>query len=198
MSKELQMRVGHGAQPEVGPAWAPVWVAENVAMLPFQYAAQAGHVHWIFDLDRVLLPAPQLVGLRWRVCQDFCQAIHDAQVAGYIQNAAIVTNVAFPLPQLVLRTKSVGRQLGIENIVRLYLYKGNMKPHPWGGMRAMEMMGSTPDTTIFCGDMISKDGLCAKSCGIPFVHVQPYGPNPLWKQAIEQLPRLLPARRRSA
>ena len=57
----------------------------------------------------------------------------------------------------------------------LYLHKAG-KPSRRGYVSAMEMMGTTADTTVFIGDQLFTDVWGAKRCGIKNILVQPIHP----------------------
>lgn len=56
----------------------------------------------------------------------------------------------------------------------LYIFKAN-KPAKSGYLKAMEMMGTDIDSTIFIGDQLFTDVWGAKRCGIKNVLVRPIG-----------------------
>ncbi|MBE5955650.1 MAG: YqeG family HAD IIIA-type phosphatase [Lachnospiraceae bacterium] len=56
-----------------------------------------------------------------------------------------------------------------------YIYKAN-KPSRSGYLRAMEMMGTDKDTTLFVGDQLFTDVFGANRTGIPTILVKPINP----------------------
>jgi len=56
-----------------------------------------------------------------------------------------------------------------------YIYKGN-KPFVKGYVRAMELMGTSPDTTVFVGDQLFTDVYGANRAGIYGILVKPMNP----------------------
>jgi hypothetical protein len=56
-----------------------------------------------------------------------------------------------------------------------YIYKAS-KPGKSGYMRAMQMMGTDPSTTVFIGDQLFTDVWGAKRCGIMNILVRPIHP----------------------
>ena len=56
-----------------------------------------------------------------------------------------------------------------------YIYKAN-KPSRSGYQKAMEMMGTNKDTTLFVGDQLFTDVFGANRTGIPTILVKPINP----------------------
>ena len=60
-----------------------------------------------------------------------------------------------------------------------YIYKAN-KPSRSGYLKAMEMMGTNKDTTLFVGDQLFTDILLANKIKAKSVLVEPLSPNEWW------------------
>lgn len=68
------------------------------------------------------------------------------------------------------RVKSFHEKVGGQ-----YIFKAN-KPFPEGYVRAMKLMGTTPETTLFVGDQLFTDVWGAKKAGIRTYLVKPIHP----------------------
>jgi len=61
--------------------------------------------------------------------------------------------------------------------VQVHFIENAHKPLPGGYRRAMELMGSTVDTTLYVGDQIFTDVMGAGYCGIYTILVEPIDPH---------------------
>jgi len=74
---------------------------------------------------------------------------------------------------LLLSNNKEGRvKMFNQDLDLLYIYKAN-KPAKSGYMKAMEMMGTDTETTVFIGDQLFTDVWGAKRCGIRNILVKP-------------------------
>ena len=83
------------------------------------------------------------------------------------------------------RVKSFADPVGMK-----YLYRA-AKPNPKSYRKAMELLGTTPETTLFFGDQLFTDILGANRAGIPSVLVRPISrredPHIVLKRPIERI-----------
>lgn len=71
-----------------------------------------------------------------------------------------------------------------------YIYKAN-KPHPANYRKAMEIMGSTKENTLFVGDQIFTDVMGANIAGIRTILVKPIHPKEEIQIVLKRIPEKL-------
>ena len=71
-----------------------------------------------------------------------------------------------------------------------YIYKAN-KPHPANYRKAMEIMGSTPENTLFVGDQIFTDVMGANLAQIRTILVKPIHPKEEIQIILKRIPEKL-------
>lgn len=110
----------------------------------------------IFDIDNTLVPHGAPADSR---------SIDLFKRLGYIgYKSMLLSNNKEP------RVKSFSDRVGSN-----YIYKAN-KPFPASYNKAMELMGTTPDNTLFVGDQLFTDVWGAKKAGILTYLVKPINP----------------------
>lgn len=110
----------------------------------------------IFDIDNTLVPHGAPADAR---------SIDLFRRLGYIgYGSMLLSNNKEP------RVKSFSDKVGSH-----YIFKAN-KPFPESYKRAMELMGTTPETTLFVGDQLFTDVWGAKKAGIRTYLVRPIHP----------------------
>ena len=150
--------------------WYPGDYVASVYEIDFAALASEGYRGIIFDVDNTLVPHGAPADERAQAL--FCR-LHKL---GF--SAVLLSNNKEP------RVQSFSRDV----VWAAYLYKAG-KPAPAGYRRAMEMMGTGPEDTLFIGDQIFTDIWGANLAGIRSVMVAPVLP---WKEEIQIILKRVP------
>lgn len=68
---------------------------------------------------------------------------------------------------------------------------GYLKPNPRGLLVCCEKLNVRPEDTLFVGDRLDKDGLCAKNLGVGYVNVPTFKSNRFYDQFFQKLTRCI-------
>ena len=120
----------------------------------FKKLYDEGYRGIVFDVDNTIVPHGAHADER---AEKFFEKLRDI---GYA--TILLSNNAEP------RVKSFCEEVGASG----YIYKAN-KPAKSGYLRAVDMMGITPEQTLFCGDQIFTDIWGANSAGIRSIMTKP-------------------------
>jgi HAD superfamily phosphatase (TIGR01668 family) len=148
----------------------PHWLVAQVSDINCAALAARGVQAVILDLDNTLTP--------WRSF-DIAPAVMAwmAQVKAAGLRACIVSNAA-----TARRVRPVAEELGVPWITRA------CKPLPGGFHRAMQLLGSTPETTAMIGDQMFTDILGGNRLGLFTILVEPISPHEAWTTSLLQRP----------
>ena len=124
--------------------------------IPFEEWYEKGCRGVIFDIDNTLVPhdAP--------ATEEAKQLFDNLRKMGF--DTCLTSNNKEP------RVAAFAKQVNSK-----YIYKAN-KPSRSGYLKAMEMMGTDKDTTLFVGDQLFTDVFGANRTGIPTILVKPMNP----------------------
>ena len=117
---------------------------------------QSGKRAVLFDIDNTLVPHGAPADDRAK------KLFHELHEIGF--QTLLLSNNKEP------RVKSFS-----DDVNSKYLYRSG-KPNPKGYRRAMELLGTTPETTVFVGDQLFTDIWGAKRSGILSYLVKPIHP----------------------
>ena len=150
----------------------PCELGHHITRIDFAAHAAAGRVHWIFDVDRTILPK----GIS-EVAPEIITVLREARAAGHIQGLTLVSNVILKQwkPKLLVRLAEVARQLDVPATHVFAAGFIDQKPRRGIYRRAMAVMGSRPETTVMVGDQIFTDVWGANRLGIWSILVWPLG-----------------------
>ncbi|MBQ2577905.1 MAG: YqeG family HAD IIIA-type phosphatase [Lachnospiraceae bacterium] len=143
--------------------WYPDDYVASTYQIDFAQLAKEGYRGVIFDVDNTLVEHNAPADER---AIAFFTMLHDN---GY--KALLLSNNAEP------RVQSFKKASGAD----AYIYKAG-KPSPKSYQKAMEILGTTPETTLFVGDQIFTDIWGANLAGIRSIMVKPVHK---WKEEIQ-------------
>jgi len=131
------------------------WI-DSTYQIPFEEWYDKGCRGVIFDIDNTLVPhdAP--------ATEEAKQLFDNLRKMGF--DTCLTSNNKEP------RVAAFAKQVNSK-----YIYKAN-KPSRSGYLKAMEMMGTDKDTTLFVGDQLFTDVFGANRTGIPTILVKPMNP----------------------
>ena len=134
----------------------PSEIQESTYVIDFEDWKKKGYKGVIFDVDNTLVPHDAPADERSIAL--FCRL----RVLGYA--TMLLSNNKEP------RVKEFGGKVGSS-----YIYKAG-KPGTKNYFKAMEEMGTTPQTTLFVGDQLFTDVWGAKRAGMHSILVKPIHP----------------------
>ena len=134
----------------------PTQWMDSTYQIPFDEWYKKGCRGVIFDIDNTLVPhdAP--------ATEEAKQLFDNLRQMGF--ETCLTSNNKEP------RVAAFAAQVNSK-----YIYKAN-KPSRSGYLKAMEMMGTDKDTTLFVGDQLFTDVFGANRTGIPTILVKPMNP----------------------
>ena len=134
----------------------PTQWMDSTYQIPFEKWYEKGCRGVIFDIDNTLVPhdAP--------ATEEAKQLFDNLRKIGF--ETCLTSNNKEP------RVAAFAAQVNSK-----YIYKAN-KPSRSGYLKAMEMMGTDKDTTLFVGDQLFTDVFGANRTGIPTILVKPMNP----------------------
>jgi len=134
----------------------PTQWMDSTYQIPFEEWYEKGCRGVIFDIDNTLVPhdAP--------ATEEAKQLFDNLRKMGF--DTCLTSNNKEP------RVAAFAKQVNSK-----YIYKAN-KPSRSGYLKAMEMMGTDKDTTLFVGDQLFTDVFGANRTGIPTILVKPMNP----------------------
>ena len=134
--------------------WFPDSYVASIYSVDFKKLYDEGYRGIIFDVDNTLVHHGAHADERAKKFFEYLRTI------GYV--TLLLSNNAEP------RVQSFKEEVG----ATAYIYKAN-KPGKRGYEKAMDMLGTDTDTTLFCGDQIFTDIWGAKRCGIRTIMTKP-------------------------
>lgn len=134
----------------------PSEIRDSTYMIPFEEWKQKGYHGIIFDIDNTLVSHGAAADER------------TIALFGRLKNLGFSTMLLSNNKEL--RVKSFAAQVSSS-----YIYKAG-KPALKNYYKAMEEMGTTPETTLFVGDQLFTDVWGAKRAGIYSILVKPIHP----------------------
>jgi len=143
----------------------------SVASICYEELHDAGCYHYAFDLDGTLMKVDSE-----KVDPDNLKAIWDAQDAGYIRSAAVVSNAWVPNRYRLNRVASAAQQ--IRACCGIPLIPPRLKPGTYGYKAAMRAMKSRPENTVMVGDQLLTDIRGANNLGWYTILVKHLGRDP--------------------
>lgn len=134
----------------------PTQWLDSTYQIPFEQWYEKGCRGVIFDIDNTLVPhdAP--------ATEEAILLFDNLRKMGF--DTCLTSNNKEP--RVAAFAKAVNSK---------YIYKAN-KPSRSGYQKAMEMMGTNKDTTLFVGDQLFTDVFGANRTGIPTILVKPINP----------------------
>ena len=134
----------------------PTQWLDSTYQIPFEQWYEKGCRGVIFDIDNTLVPhdAP--------ATEEAILLFDNLRKMGF--DTCLTSNNKEP--RVAAFAKAVNSK---------YIYKAN-KPSRSGYLKAMEMMGTNKDTTLFVGDQLFTDVFGANRTGIPTILVKPINP----------------------
>lgn len=124
--------------------------------IDYEYLYQKGYRAVIFDIDNTLVPHGAPADSR------------SIELFGRLGDIGYET-------MLLSNNKEPRVKSFSDNVSSKYIFKAN-KPFPESYKRAMELMGTIPETTLFVGDQLFTDVWGAKKAGIRTYLVKPIHP----------------------
>ena len=134
----------------------PTQWMDSTYQIPFEEWYEKGCRGVIFDIDNTLVPhdAP--------ATEEAKQLFDNLRKMGF--DTCLTSNNKEP------RVAAFAKEVNSK-----YIYKAN-KPSRSGYLKAMEMMGTDKDSTLFVGDQLFTDVFGANRTGIPTILVKPMNP----------------------
>ncbi len=144
---------------------------DSTYVIEFEKLAKEGYKAVIFDVDNTLVPHGEPADERAKALFASLKAL------GF--HTMLLSNNKEP------RVKSFAEEVGSR-----YIYKAN-KPSPKNYRKAMELMGTTAENTLFVGDQIFTDVMGANLAGIRTILVKPIHPKEEIQIVLKRIPEKL-------